>query len=129
MGGRAESRLLMEICREIKESRKITSEQESRLSDLFGSRFNNALKIVEQNKVRLYIFDPSGRRAWIVVGKKQDYQILPNAEFCVCDDYYFRVIGGKAPLCYHLIAQKLAAALDKFELIRESDEKYETIVK
>jgi predicted nucleic acid-binding Zn finger protein len=129
MSGRIESGLLMEICRDVKESEKITCEQISRLSDLLGSRFDNALKIVEQNKVKLYVFDPSGRRVWIVVGKSQDYQILPNAEFCACDDYYFKVIGGKAPLCYHLIAQKLAEALGKFNLIRESDEKYEIIAK
>jgi len=124
-----ESRSLREICKDIEEDRRITSEQISRLRELFGSRFDNALQIVEQNKVKLCVFDPSGRRVWIVAGKSQDYQILPRAEFCACNDYYFRVIGGKAPLCYHLIAQKLAEALGKFDLIRESDEKYEILVK
>ena len=129
MSERVESGLLREICRNVKESGKTTREQVSRLNELFGSRFDNALQIVEQNKVKLYVFDPSRRREWIVVGKSKDYQILPKAEFCACDDYYFRVIGGKAPLCYHLIAQKLAEASGKFDLIRESDDKYEILMR
>jgi len=34
--------------------------------------------------------------------------------FCTCDDYYFRVMGKKRQLCYHLIAQGLAEASGKY---------------
>jgi len=125
----SEPKLLSEICKRVHKSGEITNEQTSQLSRIFGSRFDNALQVVEQNRVKLYVFDPSGRRVWIVVGKSKDYQILPKAEFCTCNDYYFRVIGGKTPFCYHLIAQKLAEALSKFDLISENDEVYNILMK
>ncbi len=125
----SETELLNEICRKARRSGRITDKQRDQLNDLFGSKFDHALEVVEQNRVKLYIFDPSSRRVWIVVGKSRDYQILPRAEFCTCNDYYFRVIGGKTPLCYHLIAQKLAEALDKFDLVTENDEMYDALMK
>jgi predicted nucleic acid-binding Zn finger protein len=129
MSKRPESKVLSEICRHVKESRRITHEQIDRLSKLLGYRFDNALQVVEQEKVTLYTFNPSGRKVWIVTGKSRDYEILPIAEFCACDDYYFRVIGGETPLCYHLIAQKLAEALEKYNLVKEKDKMYSTFVK
>jgi len=129
VGRQTESKLLSEICREAKEKGRITSEQKEQLSNLFGSKFDNALQVVEHDKVKLYDFSPSGRKVWIVVGKTRDYQILPKAEFCTCNDYYFRVIGGKTPLCYHIIAQRLAEALGKIDLIRENDEVYSILMK
>jgi predicted nucleic acid-binding Zn finger protein len=129
MSKRPENRVLSEICRQVKNRKKITQEQIDLLSKLLGSRFDNALQVVKQKKVTLYTFNPSKRRVWIVAGKRQDYEILPKAEFCTCDDYYFRVIGGKTTLCYHLIAQKLAEALEKYNLIQEGDEKYSHLMK
>ncbi|UCD73423.1 MAG: hypothetical protein JSW01_01915 [Candidatus Bathyarchaeota archaeon] len=121
--------MLMEICMIVKERRRITQEQIDLLSRMLGSRFDNALQVVEQKKVTLYTFTPSGRRVWIIAGKSQDYEVLPVAEFCACNDYYFRVIGGKTPLCYHLIAQKLAEALEKYNLVMEKDKTYSTFMK
>ncbi len=129
MSRESETELLNEIYREMRRSGKISNEQKNQLKNLFGPRFEHALEVVEQNKVKLYVFDPSGRKVWIVVGKGRDYQILPRAEFCTCNDYYFRVIGGKASLCYHLIAQKLAEALNKFDPITENDEMYDILMK
>ena len=129
MSRESETELLNEIYREMRRSGKISNEQKNQLKNLFGPRFEHALEVVEQNKVKLYVFDPSGRKVWIVVGKGRDYQILPRAEFCTCNDYYFRVIGGKTSLCYHLIAQKLAEALNKFDPITENDEMYDILMK
>ena len=126
---RSENKILSEICRHVKEKRRITQEQIDLLSKMLGTRFDNALQVVEQEKVTLYTFNPSGRRIWIVTGKSQNYEILPIAEFCACNDYYFRVIDGKTPLCYHLIAQKLAEALGKYNLVKEKDKKYSTFMK
>jgi len=128
MTGKTESRTLYKICDELSKARKITQKQRKQLSNLLGTRFDNALDVVDQNRVKQYIFEPSERRVWIVVGKSRDYEILPKARFCACDDYYFRVISGKTTLCYHLIAQKLAEALGKFTLIKESDEMYDTLM-
>ncbi|RJS90038.1 hypothetical protein CW700_01840, partial [Candidatus Bathyarchaeota archaeon] len=75
-----------------------------------------------------YTFQPSGRVVWIVVGKEGEYQILPRAGYCSCDDFYFRIINGEAGLCYHLIAQRLAEALGRFEEVEEGDEFYDALM-
>jgi predicted nucleic acid-binding Zn finger protein len=78
--------------------------------------------------VKKYVFKPSGRTVWIVVGRERDYLIMPEAEFCMCDDFYFRVLDRKIHLCYHLIAQKIARNLGWYETIEENDELYDTLM-
>lgn len=94
----------------------------------FGKRFENAWKALLEGAVKKYVFEPSGRIVWIVVGKERDYQLLPEVAYCTCDDYYFRVLDGEALLCYHLIAQRLAEALNRYEEFRESDELYDSLM-
>ena len=87
----------------------------------------NSVSSFELNLVKKYVFEPSGRIVWIVVGRERDYQVLPEVNYCTCEDYYFRVLDGEILLCYHLLAQKLAEALGKYEEIKESDSLYETL--
>jgi predicted nucleic acid-binding Zn finger protein len=96
------------------------------LVELMGKRFIQAHKAIEDEKVKKYIFYPTKKIVWIVNGKEGDYQILPKAAFCSCNDFYFRVISNEIFLCYHLVAQKLAEALGKYVLIKKSDEDYKT---
>ena len=77
----------------------------------FDKNFNEAMRLVDQRRVSEVRFAPSGRVIWVVKGRKKDYQVVPRSMFCTCDDYYFRVMGRKKQLCYHLIAQHLAEAL------------------
>jgi len=81
------------------------------LEKTFNKNFVEAMKLVEQNRVKLVTFAPSGRAVWVVTGRRKEYQIVPQSMFCTCDDYYFRVMGKKKQLFYHLIAQHLAEAL------------------
>jgi len=53
---------------------------------------------------------------------------MPEAEFCSCDDFYFRVLDREIHLCYHLIAQKLAKILEWYEIIEEHDELYDSLM-
>ena len=64
-----------------------------------------------------------------MVGRERDYLMMPEAEFCTCDDFYFRVLDKKIHLCYHLIAQKIARNLGWFENIDERDELYDSLMK
>jgi predicted nucleic acid-binding Zn finger protein len=59
-----------------------------------------------------------------VKGRKGVYQVIPETNFCNCDDYYFRVMDGKRGLCYHIIAQKIASALGRFETSELKDTHY-----
>ncbi|MDQ1280531.1 MAG: hypothetical protein QG670_1794 [Thermoproteota archaeon] len=119
-----ENEAIDRIYQEIQQAGNISNDQKNRLTELFGNRFQSALKAIDVGKVKKYLFHPSERIVWIVVGKEGDYQILPRVGFCSCNDFYFRVISHEATLCYHLIAQKLAEALKKFILIENSDEAY-----
>ena len=128
MGEKKEAKLLDEILENVKRNGKLTGEDIGKLYSLFGKRFLKAWKAVREGHVKKYVFNPSKRVIWIVVGKNRDYLIFPAAEFCTCDDFYFRVMDREAHLCYHLIAQKLAEALGWFDQIDESDELYETLM-
>jgi len=128
-GSPSEIELLKIICEEAKKSGKITGSHLARLSEIFGQRFNKAWKALLEGRVKRYRFKPSGRVVWIVVGKKRDYLVMPNADFCTCDDFYYRVMDGMAHLCYHLIAQKIAESLGWYDKITELDELYDTLMR
>ncbi len=120
--------LLRQICDEAATEKKIEDTGLVRLSAAFGQRFVKAWEALENKRVKKYIFEPSNHVVWIVVGKERDYLIMPAADFCTCDDFYFRVMDKQAHLCYHLIAQKLANTLEKYELYEEDDELYDVLM-
>ena len=126
--GEEERAELREASEEAKSSGRLSKERVAELRSLFGERFEKALRLLEERRVKRYAFEPSGRIVWVVVGKEKEYQILPRAGYCSCDDFYFRVIDGETGLCYHLIAQSLAEALGVYEEIREGDEFYDSLV-
>jgi predicted nucleic acid-binding Zn finger protein len=117
------------ICREAKKEDKLSGKNLTALYELFGQRFTKALNALKENRVKKYVFKPSGRKVWIVVGRERDYLIMPEAEFCMCDDFYFRVLDKKIHLCYHLIAQKIAHNLGWYETLEENDKLYDSLMK
>jgi len=129
MDEKSEIDVLNDICRKAKAEGKLTGKNLTRLYEVFGQRFTRAFEALRENRVKKYVFKPSSKTVWIVVGRERDYLIMPEAEFCTCDDFYFRVLDRKVHLCYHLIAQKLAKNLDWFELIEEHDELYDALMK
>jgi predicted nucleic acid-binding Zn finger protein len=126
----SEEKLLNEICQEAKLTGRITDDRIAQLTAVFGKRFENGWEAFQGNRVKRYLFKPSGREIWIVVGKERDYQVIPSVGFCSCDDFYFRVVGEgrETHFCYHLIAQRLAEAMGRYDMIEESDDLYETLM-
>ena len=124
-----EIKVLKATCEEAKLKGKLTKKHIDSLTGMFGSRFLNAWKAVNEGRVKKYIFKPSGGIVWIVVGKRRDYLIMPAANFCSCDDFYYNVINKKAYLCYHLIAQRLAESLGLYDTIEEEDSFYEILMR
>jgi predicted nucleic acid-binding Zn finger protein len=112
------------ICKTAKKEGKLNGKNLTTLYDLFGTRFTKALEALKENRIKKYTFKPSNRVVWIVIGRERDYLLMPQAEFCSCDDFYFRVLDKKIHLCYHLIAQKIAHNLGWFDDIKENDEIY-----
>jgi len=99
------------------------------LEESFGDRYEKALGLVEKGAVKCYLFHPSGRVIWEVQGKDSTYQVMSHTNFCNCDDYYFRVMSAKKQLCYHIIAQKIAFALGRYEKEEDNDVEYERITR
>ena len=91
------------------------------LSAEFGLRFDKAWEILTENRVKLYVFWPSGRVMWIVVGRGFDYIVYDQAGYCSCDDFFHAVMDRRARACQHLIAQRLAQILRDYDVIEEDD--------
>jgi predicted nucleic acid-binding Zn finger protein len=121
--------MLNTICKEAKANGKLTGRNLTNLYEIFGQRFTKAFEALKENRVKRYVFRPSGKLVWIAVGKERDYLIMAHAEFCTCDDFYFRVLDRQVHLCYHLIAQKIANALEWYDAIEESDELHDSLMK
>ncbi len=128
MDEKSEIDVLNTICKKAKADGKLTGKGLTELYEIFGQRFTRAFEALKENRVKKYTFKPSGRTVWIVVGRERDYLIMPEAEFCMCDDFYFRVLDRKVHLCYHLIAQKLAKNLDWHDSVEEHDELFDSLM-
>lgn len=124
-----EIKRLKAVCEEAKLKGELTKKHIDSLTKTFGSRFLNAWRAVNEGRVKKYIFKPSGRTVWIVVGRRRDYLVMPAANFCSCNDFYYNVMDKKAYLCYHLIAQRLAESLELFDTIEEEDSFYDILMK
>lgn len=122
-------RILNEICEKIKEKGHITPEHKFKLCDVFGKRAKKALQTVFEGRVKRYVVSPTNTIFWVVVGRSQDYLVLPLSNFCSCDDFYFRVLSGEVPFCYHIMAQKLAEASGKYEEIHIDKKLYSIFIK
>ena len=125
----SEINLLEDICKKVKAEDKVTGANLTSLSIAFGARFTRAWEALKERRIKKYIFKPSERVVWIVVGRQREYIIMPTAEFCSCDDFYFRVMDGEVHLCYHLIAQKMAEASGWYDLFEEDDNLFDSLMK
>ncbi len=121
--------MLKRICKLAASEKKISGCSLGQLTAAFGERFERAKDAIRSKRVKKYTFKPSGRVVWIVVGKQRDYLIMPAASFCTCNDFYFRVMDEQIHLCYHVLAQKVAEALETHDSYEEDDELHEVLMK
>jgi predicted nucleic acid-binding Zn finger protein len=124
-----ERRILVQALNEIRSQHEISRLSWLRLRSVFKDRFTRSWRMVIRNSTKKYIFKPSGKELWIAVGNNAEYLIYPLADYCSCNDFYFRVLDKEVALCYHLLAQKLAEALDHYDTIIEDDEAYIPLMK
>ncbi len=122
-----ENRVMNEAFQELKTRGVLNSPLKESLERTLGERFANGWQLVMSHKVRKYEFKPSGRVVWSVQGRKREYQVMPEIPFCYCDDYYFRVMDKKRGLCYHIIAQRIAEALNQFRQTSRKDSQYSKV--
>ncbi len=122
-----EMELLQEICETVLKTGRLPSRDILESYPIFQKRFEKAVETVERRSVSKYTFFPSGRVVWTVKGKSGEYQVIPETNFCSCDDFYFRVMGYKRQVCYHMMAQKVANSLKMFNQYELRDHEYDHI--
>jgi len=122
-----EADVLEDICKMVKSDGNVSDAHVARLSEVFGQRVSKALEALQEGRIKKYVFKPSGRVVWIVVGKGRDYLVMPAIDFCSCYDFYFQFDRGH--VCYHIIAQKLAEATGRFDAFEDDDQFYNVLIK
>jgi predicted nucleic acid-binding Zn finger protein len=121
------SQVLAEL-ENVKVEGRISRQKADELRRAFGARFTAAWKLVREGRVKKYVFKPSGKVQWIVVGNERDYLIYEASGYCHCKGFYISIMDGKAKACKHLIAQKLACELGLYAVVEEEDENYGSLM-
>ena len=81
-------------------------------------------EIVEEGRVKLHRFLPSGREIWTVVGSRGDQLVIESQPYCTCRHFHFAVLGGRDKTCYHISALKKAKESSRFVRIDMDDAEY-----
>jgi len=127
MKKRLEADVLEDICKTVRSEGQVSEAHVARLSEAFGQRVAKALEALREGRIKKYVFKPSDRVVWIVVGKGRDYLVMPAIDYCSCYDFYFQFDRGH--VCYHIIAQKLAEATGRFDAFEDDDQFYNVLIK
>jgi len=122
----SEANALDGICEAIRVEGGVSDAHVGMLDARFGQRAQKALEALNESRIKKYVFQPSGRIVWIVVGKERDYLIMPSIDYCSCDDFYYQFDHGH--VCYHIIAQKLAEATGRFDLFEDDDRFFDVLI-
>jgi predicted nucleic acid-binding Zn finger protein len=123
----SEASTLDSICQTIRVEGDVSDSHVAELVDKFGQRADKALEALNESRIKKYVFQPSGRIVWIVVGKERDYLVMPSIGYCSCDDFYYQFDHGH--VCYHIIAQKLAEATGRFDFFEDDDQFYDVLIR
>lgn len=116
------------IMRDIRKRKALTADILKRLF-VYRKRFLGAIELLVTNSVKKYTFIPSNRTLWIVVGRRGEYMIYPEVNYCTCYDFYLNVlIKGKVDVCRHIIAKELAEAFGLYEEETLPDEYFEIFI-
>jgi len=89
-----------------------------------GSKLDRAIAAVLAGGVKECVFLPSRRKVITVVGRLGDEFIDPERPYCSCSNFFFRVLGGREGICYHLLSYKIASETGRLEALEFSDEEY-----
>ena len=90
----------------------------------YGKKLDRAIDTVLAGGVKEARFSPSGRKVVTVVGRMGDEFIDPERPYCSCSNFYFRVLGGREEICYHLLSYRIASKLGRVDRVEFSDDEY-----
>lgn len=90
----------------------------------YGPKLAKAIDAVLAGGVKVALFLPSGRRVTTVVGRMGDEFIDSERPYCSCSSFFFQAQAGNEPMCYHLLAHRIALKLGMADTVNFSDEEY-----
>ena len=84
------------------------------LHSVFGSVLSPALDLVDRGAVTLMRGEERGREVVTVRGSGgMRYTLLMGSHYCPCPSYQYRVVGRGDMVCKHLLAVRLALAMQR----------------
>ena len=93
-----------------------------------GKRFEKAIAILAEKKVKKYVFKPSENVFWIITGRLNDYLAIEEL-FCSCKDFQIRhLIRDEVDSCYHLLAVKIAIEHNFYQIEQKDDDELDTFL-
>jgi len=95
----------------------------------YHGHFEKAINTVLGGGVKKHVFLPSGRILYTVVGRSGDEFIESEKPFCSCEHFFYRVLGGRDELCYHLLAHRIALQTQMFDQVEFQDEEHAIFVR
>jgi predicted nucleic acid-binding Zn finger protein len=105
-----------------------TETNSKRAESRSSNREDKARRVVESLAVKLHKFQPSGIVIWTVVGSDRDFLVDFGNDnpkpYCSCNDFHFRVLSGRVPECYHLLAARTAAENEMYSVVEFSDDEF-----
>lgn len=75
---------------------------------------------IDEGRVKLHQFLPSGRMVWTVVGRNDEYWLDPDTQYCSCQKFYYS-LGNP---CHHLMYHKEAARVSRQESVVFDDAEF-----
>jgi len=119
--------LLINIQDKVKEKQKIDDDIIQDLESIYPNISVKILEVIDRGIVK-YIYKPSNRTLWIVLGGNKEYLIYPKL-YCGCNDFYKNVVINKTRFfCKHLLAQVICEALNKFKEIELEDSDFKKLI-
>jgi predicted nucleic acid-binding Zn finger protein len=95
----------------------------------YQRHFEKAVDIALEGSVKEHVFAPTGRRLYTVVGRGGDEFIDPEKPFCSCPHFFFKVLGGRDEICYHLLGYAIAKEAGLLDRIDFEDEEYDDFMR
>ncbi|KAK3779181.1 hypothetical protein RRG08_012444 [Elysia crispata] len=114
--------LIGEVKRSYSVNKQLSDDLLNTLSFFFQSPLLPALELIEKSSV-YHVTSPSGRSLYQVIGASgTPYTCFPGLKYCSCPAYQFSVLRKDTHmLCKHVLALRLAEAMDKLKPLSVSD--------
>src|SRR2546427_12123676 len=77
-----ETLILRQVRDDTRRTGGLDEDGKQRLIEAFNKRFNQAMELVEEEKVSKYVFSPSGRTIWVVAREHGAHKGLPERMLC-----------------------------------------------